>query len=151
MSCSDSSFTAYLTSCRWMGCFWWNKLKYTYFVFLGWCWVKLAPRLCWLLQWWNYCCVIALDGLACAELKEFNEHKVELNLTLPMVKSNADSCTLQYLLFPAKVWSPERLSESQLITIFSHHVLPLGGSCMGILNSFAWDCMGSWMVLHMGL
>ena len=76
-----------------MGSFWWNKLKYTYFLFLCWCWVKLTPRLCWLLQWWNYCCVIALDGLACAEFKEFDEHKIELNLTWPMVKSNADRCT----------------------------------------------------------
>ena len=32
-----------------------------------------------------------LDGLACAEFKEFDEHKVELNLTWPMVKSTADS------------------------------------------------------------
>ena len=73
-----------------MGCYWWNKLKYTYFVFLSWHWVKLTPRLCWLLQWWNYCCAVALDGLAWAE---FDEHKVELNLTWAMVKSNADRCT----------------------------------------------------------
>ena len=110
---------------------------------------KLTPRLCWLLQWWNYCCVIALDRLACAEFKEFDEHKVELNLTWPMVKSHCWMMHLQYLRFPVEVWSPERLSKSQLITIFWHHVLPLGGSCIGILNG---DCTvlygaewGSWM------
>ena len=40
LCCSISSFIVYLTSYRWMGCFWWNKLKYTDFVLLCWSWVN---------------------------------------------------------------------------------------------------------------
>ena len=85
-----------------MGCFWWNKLKYTYFVFFLLVMGKLTARLCWLLQQWNYCCVIALDRLACAEFKEFDEPKVELNLTLSMVKSTAEQCTCNISTFQLK-------------------------------------------------
>ena len=44
-------------------------------------WVKLTPRLCWLLQQWNYCCVIALDGLACAEFTgiQRTQGRIEFN------------------------------------------------------------------------
>ena len=141
MSCSDSSFTAYLTSCRWMGCLQWNKLKYTYFVFFLLVMGKLTPRLCWLLQWWNYCCVIALDRLACAEFKEFkefNEHKVELNLTWPMVKSTAEWCTCNISAFQLKFnhqkgclslsWSPS--SD----TMFYLWVVATRGSWMGTVQ-----------------
>ena len=102
---------------------------------------KLTPRLCGLLQQWNYCYVIALDRLACAEFKEFNEHKVELDLTWTLVKSTAEWCTCNISTFQLQFVSPERLSKSQLITIFWHHVLPLGGNHMGILN-------GDHMVLY---
>ena len=125
-----------------MGCFQWNKLKYTYFVFLSWHWVKLTPRLCWLLQWWNYCCAIALDGLACAEFKEFDEHKVELNLTWPMVKSNADRCTCN-------------ISALQLKFDHQKGCLSLSWSPSSDTMFYLWVvvCLyraeqGSWMVLH---
>ena len=103
---------------------------------------KLTPRLCWLLQWWNYCCVIALDRLACAEFKEFDEHKVELNLTWPMVKSTAEWCTCNISTFQLKFdhqkgclslsWSPS--SD----TMFYLWVVAAWGSWMGTI----WFCMG---------
>ena len=139
-----------------MGCFWWNKLKYTYFVLLGWCWVKLTLRLCWLLQWWNYCCAIALDGLACAEFKEFDEHKVELNLTCTVVKSNADRCTCNISTLKLKFnhqkgclsvsWSPSSDTMFYLWVGVCLHGAEQGSwtGCMGILNG----AQGSWMVLH---
>ena len=132
-----------------MGCFWWNKLKYTYFVFLGWCCMKLTPRLCWLLQWWNYYCAIALDGLACAEFKEFDEHKVELNLTWPMVKSNAVRCTCNISTLQLKFdhqkaclslsWSPSSDTMFYLWVVV----------CLYGAEQFLHRAeRGSWMVLH---
>ena len=144
-----------------MGCFWLNKLKYTYFVLFLLVIGKLTPRLCWLLQQWNYCCAIALDGLACAEFKEFNEHKVELNLTWPMVKSTAEKCTCNISAFQLKFdhqkgclslsWSPS--SD----TMFNLWVVAAWGSWTGtiwflhgdpeqFLHGAEWFWMG-----HMGI
>ena len=99
---------------------------------------KLTPRLCWLLQRWNYCGAIALDGLACAEFKEFDEHKVELNLTWPMVKSTAEQCTCNISSFQLKFNHQKGCLSLSLITIFWHHVLPLGGSHTRILKQGSW-------------
>ena len=109
--------------------------------------MKLTPRLCWLLQWWNYCCVIALDGQACAEFKEFDEHKVELNLTWPMVKSNADRCTCNISTLQLKFnhqkgcvslsWSPSSDTMFYLWVVATWGCFlewGLYGFCMGILN-----------------
>ena len=124
-----------------------------YFVFFLLVMGKLTPRLCWLLQWWNYCCVIALDRLACAEFKEFNEHKVELNLIWPMVKSTAEWCTCNISAFQLKFdhqkgclslsWSPS--SD----TMFYLWVVATWGSwtgpiqfCMRLNGDSEWFCMG---------
>ena len=113
---------------------------------LSWHWVKLTPRLCWLLQQWNYCCVIALDGLAGAEFKEFDEHKVELNLTWPMVKSNADRGTCNISTLQLKFdhqkgclslsWSPSSDTMFYLWVVVCLYGTEWGSwmGCMGILN-----------------
>ena len=100
---------------------WWNKLKYTYFVLF---WLALGDDwhqdcVGWLQQW-NYCCAIALDGLACAEFTGIRrtQGRIEFNLASgrnPMqIGALASISSLQLNLH-----SPERMSESQIM----HHLL----------------------------